>query len=64
MIDLLELNADEPVERLQAQGIAAVVFTEDNAINVGLDSHAARALGQRLIELAEQHEQHHKRERQ
>lgn len=56
MREILELAVDEPTERLQQQGIAAVVYSEKEDWACGLDPAHALAMAKRLMELAAGHE--------
>jgi hypothetical protein len=60
---LVDLWADEPIERLQAQGMAAVVYSNEDDWSVGLGSDECRTLAKRLLELAADHERRNKKVR-
>jgi len=53
---LTDLQVDEPVESLQVQGVAAIVYSGEGDWSVGLVPAACRALAKRLLELAADHE--------
>jgi hypothetical protein len=59
MRQFLELTADEPIDRLSALGIAAIVHSEEEEWSVGPDPLACRTLATRLLELAATHERQH-----
>lgn len=56
MRQLLELKADEPIDRLRAEGVAAIVSSEEEDWSIGLEPLACRILAEKLLALAEGHE--------